>query len=254
MTKIRLPVLWGRPVDVDYGAEQLKLSEILPKTGQTIKVYFSEDDSPAYKENPHVLWKPPVTEMNGWSEQPSDILHSYIVTGQLTFLRQVPQGNKDATPLERMLEKSLEYELLITDVQPLLKMCDAVKMMLPELWQERYGSKTPSGLLQVLNNREALFEYVNDTEWTEVYWAGTAKAGNYIYLIFQHYEVHYEALLQKEENQLFVHYFSLDMYRQTERSIMRKKLATRENEGIKSLIARAVVLNDSFGDYLLIDV
>ncbi|MDP1977695.1 hypothetical protein [Undibacterium sp.] len=252
--KIRLPVLWGRPADVDCGVKQLKLSEILPKTGQTINVYFSEDDSPVYKENPHVLWKPPLTEMNGWSEQPSDILHSHIVAGQLKFLRQVLRGNEEATPLERMIEKSLEYELLVTDVQPFLKMCDAVKNMSPELWQERYGSKTLSGILQVQNNRGALFDYVNDTEWAEVYWAGTANAGSYIYLIFQHYEVHYEALLQQEENQLFVHYFSLDMYCQTERYITRKKLSSKENEGIKSLMARAVALKDSFGDYLLIDV
>lgn len=252
--KIRVPVLWGRPADLDYDAKQLKLSEIQPKTGQTIHVYFSEDDSPVYKENPHVLWKPPLTEMNGWSEQPSDISHSYVVTGQLKFLRQVPRGNDDVTPLERMIEESLEYELLITNVRPLLKVCDTVKSTSPELWQERYGSKTLSGLLKVQNNREALFDYVNDTEWKEVYWAGTANVGSYIYLIFQHYEVHYEVLLQQEGNQLFVHYFSLDMYRQTDRCITCKKLPDKENEGIKSLMARAIALKDSFGDYLLIDV
>ncbi|MFZ6873296.1 hypothetical protein ACO0LF_14675 [Undibacterium sp. Di27W] len=252
--KIRLPVLWGRLADVDYGAKQLKLSEILPKTGQTINVYFSEDDSPVYKENPHVLWKPPLTEMNGWSEQPSDILHSYIVTGQVKFLRQVLRSNDDVTPLEKMVEKSLEYELLITDVQPLLKMCDAVKNMSPELWQERYGSKTLSGLLQVQNNREALFNYINGTEWAEVRWAGTAKAGNYLYLIFNRYEVHYETLLQQEGEQLFVHYFSFATYRQSDRYIARKKLLTKENEGIKSLLARAAELKDGFGDYLFVDV
>jgi len=44
------------------------------------------------------------------------------------------------------------------------------------------------------------------------------------------------------------------MYCQTERYITRKKLSSKENEGIKSLMARAVALKDSFGDYLLIDV
>ncbi|WP_146218981.1 hypothetical protein [Undibacterium pigrum] len=195
-----------------------------------------------------------MTEMNGWSEQPSDILHSYIVTGQLTFVRQVLQGDKDATPLERMVEKSLEYELLITDVQPFLKMCAAVKMMQPELWQERYGSKTLSGMLQAQNNSETLFNHISDTEWAQVRWAGTAKAGNYIYLIFNRYEIHYETLLQQEGDQLFVHYLSFATYHQSDRYITRKKLLIKENEGIKSLIARAVALKDSFGDYLLIDV
>ncbi|MBC3910540.1 hypothetical protein [Undibacterium umbellatum] len=252
--KIRLPVLWGRPAGVDYGAKQLKLSEILPTTGQTINAYFSEDDSPVYKENPHVLWTPPLTEMNDWSDNPSEILHSYIVTGQVKFLRQVLRGNEEATPLERMIEKSLEYELLITDVQPILKMCDLVKTMSPELWQERYGSKTLSGLLQVQNSKETLFDYINDTDWARVNWAGMANAGSYIFLSFNRHELHYETLLQQEGNQLFVHYFSFTTYRQSDRYITRKKLSAKENEGIKSLMARAVALKDSFGDYLLIDV
>lgn len=252
--KIRLPVLWGRPANVDYGAEQLKLSDILPKIGQTINVYFSEDDSPVYKESPHVLWKPPLTEMNGWSDHPSDILHSYVVTGQVKFLRQVPRGNDDATPLERMIEKSLEYELLVTDVQPLLKMCDMVKTMSSELWQERYGSKTLSDLLQARNNNETLFGYADDSDWDDVRWVGMASIGDYIYLNFSCYEAYYDLLLQQEGKQLFVHYFSADICGLIERYIAYKKLPSSENAGLKSLMARAVALKDSFGDYLFNDV
>ncbi len=252
--KIRLPVLWGRPADVDYGAEQLTLSDILPKTGQTINVYFSEDDSPVYKESPHVLWTPPLTEINCWSDHPSDILQSYIVTGQVKFIRQIPQDNEDATPLERMIEKKLEYELLITDVQPLLKLCDMVKTMSAELWQERYGSKTLPDLLQARNDNGTLFGYADDSDWDAVRWVGMASIGDYIYLNFSCYEAHYDLLLQQEGKQLFVHYFSADICGLIERYIAYKKLPSSENAGLKSLMARAVALKDSFGDYLLIDV
>ncbi|BBB64815.1 hypothetical protein UNDYM_0562 [Undibacterium sp. YM2] len=252
--KIRLPVLWGRPADVDYGAAQLKLSDILPKTGQTTNVYFSEDDSPVYKESPHVLWTPPLTEINCWSDHPSDILHSYIVTGQVKFIRQIPQDNEDATPLERMIEKKLEYELLITDVQPLLKLCDMVKTMSAELWQEHYGSKTLSGLLQARNDNGTLFGYADDSDWDAVRWIGMANIGDYIYLNFSCHEAHYDLLLQQEGKQLFVHYFSADICGLIERYIAYKKLPSSENTGLKSLMARAVALKDSFGDYLLIDV
>lgn len=251
--KIRVPVLWGRPADVDYGAKQLKLSDILPKAGQTIQVNFYEDDSPAYKEIPYVLWRPPLSEMNGWSDHPSDIFHSYIVTGQVQFLRHVQRGKDEATPLDKMIENSLEYELLITDVQPFLNICDLAKTMPTALWQEHYVSKTLSGLLQAQSTQETLFDYIDHAQWENVGWVGMANIGNYIYLHFSRYEEHYEVLLQQEGKDLFVHYFSLDVYRGINRYITRKKLTAGENAGIKSLMARAIVLEDSFGDYLLVD-
>ncbi len=252
--KIHEPVYWCRPVGVDYGAKQIKMSAILPKTGRTIQVSFYKDESPAHKENLHVLWKPPATEMNGWSDQPSDILHSYIVTGQVQFLRQFHRSkNDDATLFDGLLENSMEYEMLITDVQPFLSICDLAKTMPTTLWQEHYGSKTVSGLLQAKNDQETLFDYIDRAEWGQVRNVGMANLGNYFYLHFTQYEEHYDVLLQQEGKDLFVHYFSVDVFNGIDRYITHKKLTAGENAGIKSLMARAVVLEDSFGDYLLVD-
>jgi hypothetical protein len=239
--KIHIPVLWGRSTNIDYSDRHIKLSAILPRAGQTVKAYFSQDDRPADGEICKFLWRPPLSEINGFSDYPKDILHSYVITGRGEFRQYIARDKTEKSHLNEMLGNSLEYTLSITDVESFLAVCNEARDI-PSNFMFAYCMKqTPSG-------------YISELSWKEAYWSGLAYIDDYCFLRFHLQEVYVEMLLKQERGELVVHYFSVTGAGGDHHMIGRQNFNVEEYECIKSLMKKAVALKDSFDDHLLIDV
>ena len=78
--RVFCPASWPQVPGVDYSA-RISLGAILPATGQRAHAFFSRDGLPSGSVS-HLIWQPPLSSWNGWSEQPSEIAHSYLLTAR----------------------------------------------------------------------------------------------------------------------------------------------------------------------------
>lgn len=239
--KIHIPVLWGRPANIDYLDRYIKLSAILPQAGQTVKAYFSQDDRPVDGKICKFLWRPPLSEMNGFSDYSKEILHSYVVTGHGEFRQYIARDKIEKSPLNDILGNSLEYALSITDVEVFLDICNEVTDIPSNFMFAYCMRQTPSG-------------YINELTWKEAYWSGLTYIDDYCFLRFHLQEIYVEMLLKQEAPGLIVHYLSVTGACGEHHMIGRQKFTVEEYECIQSLIAKAVLLSDTGMDYLLIDI
>lgn len=80
--RIYFPDNWFNVRGVDYGADSISLSAIVPMTGQRHLALFCWRQEPPIGEVVTVLWQPPYTAFNGWSERPSEIAQSFLVSAK----------------------------------------------------------------------------------------------------------------------------------------------------------------------------
>jgi hypothetical protein len=73
--KISCPEAWLRAPGVDYGASSISLNANSPKPGQPASVVFALADRSRVGDV--------VTLLYGWSEQPSEIAKSLLVTAKV---------------------------------------------------------------------------------------------------------------------------------------------------------------------------
>jgi hypothetical protein len=73
---------WSADPNVNVNLEKLHLQTILPKVGELRLV--SIGDGYYINENMecNLLWQPPYSESNGYNDQPSELLNSYIISGK----------------------------------------------------------------------------------------------------------------------------------------------------------------------------
>jgi hypothetical protein len=88
--KIYCPMFWSLDQGIDYSAPIIQLADIVPRAGQTTFAYFDRHDTLHIGETLQLIWCPPVSDLNGWSEQPSEIAHSYLL--QARVVRPVPSS------------------------------------------------------------------------------------------------------------------------------------------------------------------
>ncbi|CAM4035460.1 hypothetical protein [Pseudomonas wadenswilerensis] len=73
------PSSWRNVPGIDYSAPTLDLQAIVPKAGDKTWAQFDRHDNVQAGETVQLLWCPPLSAVNGWSEQPSEIALSYLL-------------------------------------------------------------------------------------------------------------------------------------------------------------------------------
>lgn len=235
---IYCPALWKRNPLVDYSADQIRLDEILPKAGDRVSAYFSRDEGPSNREESAFIWMPPLTEINGWDIQPSEIAKSFVVIG---FPRRI-QGslqNPALTPdLENLVENSQEFQLLITNVLPLLDVCT--------------GDNALNSAWTIPSIMESTF-MINRTVclWDKVRWARKAHFEGFIFISGNASESRLQMILKKEGKELVAYFHSYCSPGGADYSIGRKVLSGQESKAIQRVIDKAVLIEESTDRYLI---
>nr|WP_036996315.1 hypothetical protein [Pseudomonas donghuensis] len=74
------PLGWCNVPGLDYSAATIDLQAIVPNAGEKAWARFDRRDTVQAGDTVQLLWCPPVSAVNGWSEQPSEIALSYLLT------------------------------------------------------------------------------------------------------------------------------------------------------------------------------
>lgn len=181
---------------------------------------------------------PPLTEINGWDIQPSEITKSFIVIG-FPCRRQVSLQNPALTPdLKNLVENSQEFQLLVTNVLPLFDVCTGDTPL---------NSKWDIPSIYDCNLLIPRTIYV----WDEVYWSGVSNVGDFIFITANASESRLELILKKEGKELFAYFHSYRSPGGADYSIGRKVLSGRESKAIQRVIDKAVLIEESTDRYLI---
>lgn len=81
------PLGWRNVPGIDYSAPTIDLQAIVPKAGEKAWAQFDRHDSVQVGETVQLLWCPPLSAVNGWSEQPSEIAQSYLLKAKMLCSR-----------------------------------------------------------------------------------------------------------------------------------------------------------------------
>lgn len=85
-----LPLFWATDLGIDYGAPTLYLRDLLPAVGQNTLAAFDWQAHLTPGETLQLIWCPPVSDLNGWSEQPSEIALSHLLRARV--IRALPSA------------------------------------------------------------------------------------------------------------------------------------------------------------------
>ncbi len=81
--KICFPTFWSKDSGIDYTAPVLDLNDLVPGIGQRALARFDHLEPITIGETLQVVWCPPVSDLNSWSEQPSEIAQSFLLTAKV---------------------------------------------------------------------------------------------------------------------------------------------------------------------------
>ncbi|MCP3749080.1 hypothetical protein [Pseudomonas sp. SBB6] len=204
---------------IDYSAATIDLQAIVPKAGEKAWARFDRRDTVQAGDTVQLLWCPPVSAVNGWSEQPSEIALSYLLKANVA---------------SRMGEQDT-YALDILGGQRLLPMLRA----LPR-------DQGAWALQQVAGEQGQIIAL------EEACWSASAVVEGLTYLsACTPFEAHMELLLDVTGDEV-VGLFSAHVdpggafY-----SFGRRILAGRELKAVEQVLKIAQPLKDSQGHYLL---
>lgn len=229
---IYCPTFWPNGPRVDHRAATLALQTLLPALGGTTSACFDHYDRPAAGETVQLLWTPPVSDINGWSEQPSEIALSYLLTAKVVSDATLEQSS-DGDP-NFILRGKYRYALKILARERLLSV---IKKMPAE--GKPWGlplTATAQGFTQF---------------WAEVHWCGKAAVEGLIYLAAStRNEARLELLLDKEGEDL-VGLFSMHLNPSgASFNLGRQRLTAVEQSAVRRAMAGAQLLVDSQAPYL----
>ncbi|ERO60403.1 hypothetical protein [Pseudomonas piscis] len=109
------PLFWSPDLGIDYGAATLSLRDLLPQVGQGISAFFEPQDRLMVGETLQLIWHPPVSDINGWSEQPSELAHSHLLRARVSGPQQSP-----AQPMHDLHRGRQRFALQVLACTPLL--------------------------------------------------------------------------------------------------------------------------------------
>ncbi|MFJ4194145.1 hypothetical protein [Pseudomonas sp. NPDC089534] len=177
---IHFPQFWSQDNGIDYGAPVLHLRDLLPRVGGNVCADFDGHVLVSAGATLHVIWCPPVSDLNGWSEQPSEIGQSFVLEADV--VRSLPSS----IPGRRRFELNvLSCERLLTVLRALLD--DVEAALTPE---QRF----------IQPDRQA---------WDEVSWSGRAAVEEFTYLTASTPHEAFMALIVKEVGDGVIGLFSL---------------------------------------------
>lgn len=219
--RVFCPESWPQVPGVNYSAE-ISLTEVLPKAGQQTHAFFFSEDLPV-TDVTDLLWKPPFTAINGWSDQPSEIARSFLVTARA----------RRASSIQAHLYR---YDLEVIACEPLIAQLRA----LPGEWELETCLNTGT-----VPPKEFLM-------WEEVSWCGIADIHGLKYISASTSgEAYMELLVEEMDGEMFG-LLSTHLDPGGEYSYLgRRKLSQRERSAVEAAMKQAVQLVDSHMGYLL---
>ncbi|WP_156401249.1 hypothetical protein [Duganella sp. Root1480D1] len=216
------PDTWSNVAGVDYGADTISLNTIVPASGTRTSAYFSRSECLHAGATKNLLWRPPLSMYNGWSEQPSEIALSYVLVAHVSGV---------AESRERY---GWRHDLEILSRKPLIELLQALdddtrKWEMPSAFDGR---------------RSHLI-------WDEIRWCGTAKVAGYLYVVAKTgNETHMELIAEEVEGELVGLLYIHSDPGGTTCDIGRGKLTAKESEAVRRAIDMSYRLNDMSGPYL----
>jgi len=227
------PTFWPNGPDVDHSAAMVHLHDLLPAVGTTTVAYFDRHDRVPVGETVRLIWTPPVSDLNGWSEQPSEIAMSYLLIANVLSDAGVPtRTERDPRFLH---EGKQTYELEILSCERLLSALKA--------------SPADSGewRLQSIGGERGVH-----LAWDEVSWCGKASVEGLTYLTAStRHEAHLELLLELDGDEI-TGLFSLHI--DPGGSFFdfgRQRLTAVEKRSVQQALDRADPLHDTQSAYLV---
>lgn len=229
---IYLPTFWPNGPEIDHSAPTLTLDDLLPDIGGTAFACFDKHDRPHAGDTVRLLWTPPVSDINGWSEQPSEIALSYLLTANVSSeatLVSLSDGNRHP-----ILQEKYRYALRIL----------ARERLLPAL--KNFPADANPWTLPVTATAQGITQL-----WDEVHWCGKATVEGLIYLAATTSEASMEMLLDKEDENL-IGLFSMHFNPGGSNFCLgRQRLTSIEQNVMRRAIDRAQPLADSQAPYIM---
>lgn len=226
---IHFPMFCWQDPRIDYQGT-LALSDVLPAVGSTTFARFS-DRYLRVGECLSVIWCPPYSDINGWDEQPSEILLSYFLN-----VRVVATGDQvslPASPLSSLTDCRYRYELEVLSCVPFGTLLAGLQ-----------GDQAPWELVKV-GTDEGLKILPDGASWT-----AKARVGQFVYLCASLYESRVELILDVQGAEVFGLFHAYLFPGGDEFDIGRKRLQGAELEAVRSALQVATLLTDTSADYL----
>lgn len=231
---IYAPTFWPNGSEIDHGAPSLRLGDILPALGSITFACFDKHHLPHTGETVLLLWIPPVADINGWSEQPSEIALSYLLTAKVISEATL------ISPSERdpnfILRGKYRYTINILARERLLDVLknftvDADSWSLPTVG-------TDQGTTQL---------------WGEVHWCGMASVEGLIYLVANTRNEGFMELLLSKEGEHLIGLFSLELNPSgIQCNLGKHRLTDMEQHSIQRAMRKAQPLLDSQAPYIVL--
>ncbi|UXY51185.1 hypothetical protein [Pseudomonas tohonis] len=225
---IHLPMFWGQDPRIDYRGT-LALSDVLPAVGSTTFARFS-DRYLRVGECLSVIWCPPYSDINGWDEQPSEILLSHFLN-----VRVVATGDQvslPASPLNSLTDGRYRYELEVLSCVPFGALLAGLQ-----------GDQAPWELVTVEADKGT--KILDGDSWT-----AKARVGQFVYLFAASYESRVELILDVQGAEVFGLFQAYLCPGGDDFYIGRKRLQGAELEAVRSALQVATLLTDTSADYL----
>ncbi|UTY60112.1 hypothetical protein [Massilia sp. erpn] len=227
--KIHYLETWPRVAGVDYQAGTVSLKAILPAPGQQLSRAFALTDSGQTGGVLHLLWQPPFSAENGWSEQPSELLQSFLVSAKVL---RVVRDREDSSP-PRCL-----HDLEIVS-------CEALFPLLKALGEDAASWQLPKVLDADANPPQTFLT------WEEVSWCGTAAIDGLTYIAASTAaEAYMELIVEEVNGQLFGLFCTHLDPGGTSSRLGRCLLGGREERAVRRAMQNSRPLADSCSPYL----
>ncbi|PCJ16186.1 MAG: hypothetical protein COB04_11600 [Gammaproteobacteria bacterium] len=205
----------------DQSFEKLmELDSILPKVGETYSVKFENNEDFVQEGHARILWQPPHSELNGWSDKrPTEILKSYVIEGKL----------------KNSSESGLAFDL---EVLNRIKLVD---------YFNRIDEEKRSPLSYVGQS-----DGTSKIQWQDARRILKAKVGDYIYLSGSDNETRLEVILSYRGDSICLHYSAtLPVPSFYETKITKYYLDNNELQLFRRLVSDATHIDDESDDMLM---
>lgn len=191
--------------------ERISLKAIVPQIGESYPIELAWNEDHIQTGFVEFLWQPPHSELNGWEDRPTEILKSFIISGNF----------------EASTKAGENFRFTVSSRLPLLKAFEGQKQesefKLPECGLENGGS------------------YVL---WERARNICSSRIEQYIYISGAECETTLEAILEISESNKFLVYHAYLPPARYETVITRKLLSGKELEVIDQILENASKLVD----------
>jgi hypothetical protein len=235
-------VFWLREAEPAGAAPRTRLAQIVPRRGEMRRAYVEAQAGLGDGDTACLLWQPPYSEINGWSEQPSEIGLSLVVTGQVRRVGEATAGAPGAAALDAIIARRVEFEVWVLDCRPLLEICAQPQAAGPAgsdagAW-DFPRVRTSSGGAQRSENL-----------WSHARWCGSAQVQGFIYLSAVAQESNLDLLLRHDQGAWLACYHEFAWPGQSGAHAGAQVLQGEDLDVIERCLERAQPLHDHV-DYL----